>query len=166
MDECGNEPEGVRAPTALGSPKTNRGAGLTGNHNPFMSNKLIMYLRELNFGTISIIIWDTGIVQRLLTWQVNAKKSKTWIPYNTLFITCNTNNTVTQALWNDNAPTLFMINCSDGTGTVTTPRHKPSETSSNAAVSRPWFGDQYIKDLNKPEFAWLYNQFMNTVDIN
>jgi hypothetical protein len=180
-------PEGVRAPVALGGPKTNRGAGLSGNRtqavvphllcrlppanyivlldNLFVSNKLMMYLRELEFGAIGTARRDSGIVQRLLTLQANAKKSETRIPYNALFTACNTNNTVTQALWNDNAPTLFMMNCNDGSGTVSTIRHKPSETSSNAAISRPWFGEQNSKELDEPAFAWLYNQFMNAVDV-
>ncbi|PVH69287.1 hypothetical protein DL98DRAFT_625657, partial [Cadophora sp. DSE1049] len=107
----------------------------------------MMYLRELGFSTIRTARRDAGIVQRLLTLQSNAKKAETRIPYNALFTAYNTDNTVTQALWNDNAPTLFIINCNDRTGTISTPRHKPSETSSNAT------------------FAWLYNQFMNAVDV-
>ncbi|KAH6723093.1 hypothetical protein BKA61DRAFT_685410 [Leptodontidium sp. MPI-SDFR-AT-0119] len=70
-----------------------------------------------------------------------------------------------RALWNDNAPTLFMMNCTDGSGTVSTPRHKPSETSSNLAVARAWFGAENVKDLDEPYFAWLYNRVMGAVDV-
>jgi hypothetical protein len=125
----------------------------------------MIYLRELGFGAIGTARRDAGAVTRLLTLQANAKKPGTRMPYNALHIACNTENNVTQALWNDNAPTLFMMNCNDGTGTVRTPRHKPSETSSNAVVARAWFGSQNVKDLDEPYFAWLYNRFMGAVDV-
>lgn len=80
----------------------------------------MIYLRELGFGAIGTARRDAGIVERLLTFQANAKKPGTRIPYNALFAACNPNNNVVQALWNDNAPTLFMINCSDGSGIIST----------------------------------------------
>ncbi|KAH9203377.1 hypothetical protein DL95DRAFT_349969 [Leptodontidium sp. 2 PMI_412] len=109
------------------------------------------YLRELGFGAIGTARVDSG--------------GHHMMAYNELHIAYSPDNMVMHALWNDNAPSLFMSNCDDGHGTVNIPRHRPGETSANAAVARAWFGEETTKDLDEPFFAWLYNQFMNALDV-
>ncbi|KAH7360062.1 hypothetical protein BKA65DRAFT_546797 [Rhexocercosporidium sp. MPI-PUGE-AT-0058] len=68
-------------------------------------------------------------------------------------------------LWNDNAPALFLCNYNDGSSTVKATRHRPSKTLTNAAAARAFFSGEHTKVIDEPLFAWLYNHFINAVDV-
>lgn len=121
--------------------------------NLFTSNALLDYLRTLDFGVISTARIDAGIVQRLVDMKKNAGKKGHKLKYNDLFTAVSPSGRVCHMLWNDNAPALFLSNCTDGSSTVKTTRHKPGKTSTNATTAREFFGNEHTKEIDEPLFA-------------
>lgn len=176
-------PQGVKVPAALGGNKYGKGGNKTQAvvvhlleqlppqryivylDNLFTSNALLEHLRSLDFGAIGTARVDAGIIDRLVDMKKNALKKGHKLKYNEVHVAVSPSGKVCHILWNDNAPALFLCNCNDGTGTVKTIRHKPGKTSTNAAAARAFFGKEHTKEIDEPLFAWLYNQFMNAVDV-
>jgi len=68
-------------------------------------------------------------------------------------------------LWQDNNCVLGITTAYNLRDTVIRPRKRPSATSTNAAITRPIFGDSPVKDLPIPMAIDAYNHHMGGVDI-
>lgn len=67
--------------------------------------------------------------------------------------------------WQDNNTVLGMTSAYRPDDQVVRTRKRPAETSTNAAIVRPVFGDEYTKDLAIPRLIDDYNHHMGGVDI-
>jgi Transposase IS4 len=67
--------------------------------------------------------------------------------------------------WQDNNTMLGITTAYSPDDLVVRTRKRPAETSTNAAIVRPVFGDEYTKDLAIPRLIDEYNHHMGGVDI-
>jgi hypothetical protein len=67
--------------------------------------------------------------------------------------------------WQDNNTVLGITTAYSPDDLVVRTRKRPAETSTNAAIVRPVFGDEYTKDLAIPKLIDEYNHHMGGVDI-
>jgi Transposase IS4 len=67
--------------------------------------------------------------------------------------------------WQDNNTVLGMTTAYSPDDLVIRTRKRPAQTSTNAAIVRPVFGDEYTKDLAIPNLIDAYNHHMGGVDI-